>query len=121
MALQNVRSLLITLLLCLESLSSSNLVVLKCVTEHTLLPPDMMESVYPFPHHGIGHMIHQRQSAPPSLVPPGVVPNFVNPDTIGNRVTVASITLIVFASIFVAIRLLIKWRVLKKWSWDDGK
>ncbi|KAI4180291.1 MAG: hypothetical protein LQ346_007028 [Caloplaca aetnensis] len=63
--------------------------------------------------------MHRRQSAPPSLVPPGVTPNYVNPDTIGGQVTSTSLTLIVFSTIFVVARLSIKLRVVKKQSWDD--
>ncbi|KAL8896151.1 MAG: hypothetical protein Q9207_007854 [Kuettlingeria erythrocarpa] len=63
--------------------------------------------------------MYRRQSAPPSLVPPGVTPNYINPDTIGDQVTSTSLTLIVFSTIFVVARLSIKLRVVKKQSWDD--
>lgn len=64
-------------------------------------------------------ILHPRQNAPPSLAPPGVIPDYVDPPTIGNQVIVASMTLVVFALGFVLVRLLIKWRIVKKWGWDD--
>lgn len=62
-----------------------------------------------------------RQNAPPSLAPPGVVVNYDNPDSIGDRIVVSNPLLGSLAFVFVALRVLIKWRVLKTWGWDDGK
>ena len=70
-------------------------------------------------HHGF---VLPRQSAGPTLLaPPGVTPNYDNPHTISNQVVVVSLTLMVFANIFVGTRLGIKWRIVKKWGWDDGQ
>ena len=53
--------------------------------------------------------------------PPGVTPNYTNPDSIGNEIVVESMTLIAFATVFVALRMFMKLRVIKKHGWDDCK
>ena len=58
---------------------------------------------------------------PISPAPPGVTPNYVNPHTISDRVIITSWTLMVFSAIFVSARLMVKWRVIKKWTYDDGE
>jgi hypothetical protein len=63
--------------------------------------------------------LYLRQNAAPSLAPPGVVPNFVNPDSIGGRVVVACPLLGAIAVIFVALRFLVKLRILKNWGYED--
>ena len=60
-----------------------------------------------------------RQNNAPSLAPPGVVPNYDNPESISDQVTISSIVLIVLTTIFVGIRVLVKWRVVQKWGLDD--
>ena len=73
-------------------------------------------------HHYVrAFILRPRQSAAPTALPPGVVPNYVDPSTISDRVVITSLTLIVFASFFVTTRLVIKWRMVKKWGWDDCK
>ncbi|KAL9632398.1 MAG: hypothetical protein Q9204_003812 [Flavoplaca sp. TL-2023a] len=58
--------------------------------------------------------MHRRQRAPP-----GVTPNYVNPETTSDQVTITGLTLIVFSALFVVARLSVKLRVVKKQSWDD--
>lgn len=65
--------------------------------------------------------LHTRQNAPPTAAPPGVVVNYANPVSIGDRVVVSNIVLGLLAFLFVAVRLLIKWRILRTWGWEDGK
>lgn len=78
-----------------------------------------MGGIYTLRHYVRAFLLQPRQSAAPTALPPGVVPNYVNPPTISNQVIVTSLTLIVISSLFVITRLLIKWRVVKKWGWDD--
>lgn len=81
-----------------------------------------MGSVHALRHYAGAFRLRSRQSAKPTtLAPPGVVPNYVDPNTISNQVVVTSLTLIVFTSFFVITRLLIKWRVVKHLGRDDGK
>lgn len=80
-----------------------------------------MESIYRSASHAGAPLLQSRQDAPPSLAPPGVIPNYIDPPTIGNQIVVASMTPIGFAIIFVTLRLLIKWRVIKRLGWDDCK
>ncbi|KAG4026441.1 hypothetical protein MFRU_040g00020 [Monilinia fructicola] len=61
-----------------------------------------------------------RQNAPPTAAPPGVVVDYVNPVSIGNRVVVSTVILGALAFVFVALRVLIKWRVLRTWGWEDS-
>lgn len=64
-------------------------------------------------------LLQERQKGPPSLAPPGVVPNYINPSSLAYQVIVTSMVLIVFSITFVVVRLLVKWRVVKKWGLDD--
>ncbi len=78
-----------------------------------------MGVIYTLQHCARASLLQLRQSAAPTALPPGVVPNYVNPTTISNQVIVTSLTLVVFSSLFVITRLFIKWRVVEKWGWDD--
>lgn len=70
--------------------------------------------------HARAFLLQSRQNAgPTTLAPPGVVPNYVDPHTISNQVIITSLTLIVFSGIFVAMRLVIKWRLVKHLTFDD--
>lgn len=81
-----------------------------------------MGPIFALSHHAHAYVLQSRQNAgPTTLAPPGVVPNYANPDTISNRVIITSLTLIVFSSIFVFTRLVIKWRVVKHLTLDDCK
>ncbi|KIM98747.1 hypothetical protein OIDMADRAFT_43556 [Oidiodendron maius Zn] len=60
-----------------------------------------------------------RQNALPSLAPPGIVPNTVSPDSIGGRVVVACPLLGSIAILFVFLRFIVKWRVIKIWGYED--
>ncbi|KAF2704110.1 putative G protein-coupled receptor alpha [Pleomassaria siparia CBS 279.74] len=60
-----------------------------------------------------------RQDAPPTLAPPGVTPNYTNPDSIGPRILVACPLLGALALIFLVFRVTIKTRVLGMWGMDD--
>ncbi|KAL8719757.1 MAG: hypothetical protein Q9225_003273 [Loekoesia sp. 1 TL-2023] len=72
------------------------------------------------PHEFAEVFLSPRQNAGPTLIaPPGVTPNYVDPASRGNRVIVASLTLMIITGIFVTARLMIKWRVVKRWGWDD--
>jgi hypothetical protein len=62
-----------------------------------------------------------RQNAPPTAAPPGVVVDYVNPRSIGDRVVVSNVLLGALAFLFVGVRILIKWRVLRTWGWEEGK
>ena len=65
--------------------------------------------------------LERRQQAPPSLAPPGVVPNYDDPVQISDHVVISSMALVVLVLLFVCTRLYIKIRVIKKWGWDDGQ
>ncbi|KAI4265199.1 MAG: hypothetical protein L6R35_007169 [Caloplaca aegaea] len=58
--------------------------------------------------------MHRRQFAPP-----GVTPNYVNPETTSDQVTITGLTLIIFSALFLVARWSVKLRVVKKQSWDD--
>ncbi|KAF2183920.1 hypothetical protein K469DRAFT_581796 [Zopfia rhizophila CBS 207.26] len=60
-----------------------------------------------------------RQDAPPTMAPPGVTPNYVNPESIGGKITWSGPFLCGLALAFVILRSLIKTLIIKKWSWDD--
>ena len=77
----------------------------------------------PFPRLYAGAFrLQPRQDAKPTLIaPPGVVPNYVDPNTISNQVIVTSVTLIIFTFFFVISRLAIKWQIIKHLTWDDCK
>ncbi len=80
-----------------------------------------MDAVYLLQHHARAFLLSRQSAQPTILAPPGVTPNYVNPDTISNQVTITSLTLMVISGIFVTTRLGVKWRVVKKWGWDDGE
>ncbi|KAL9100070.1 MAG: hypothetical protein Q9163_004511 [Psora crenata] len=71
-------------------------------------------------HFARGFLLQPRQNAAPTALPPGVIPNYDNPNTTGNQVVITSLTLIVFSSLFVVTRLAIKWRLVKRWGLDDS-
>jgi hypothetical protein len=79
----------------------------------------MMGAIHKYQHYARAFLLQTRQSARPTALPPGVIPNYVNPTTISDQVIITSLTLIVFSSIFVITRLLTKWRVVKRWGLDD--
>ncbi|KAM0195925.1 hypothetical protein ACHAPC_000415 [Botrytis cinerea] len=60
-----------------------------------------------------------RQNAPPTAAPPGVVIDYANPVSIGDRVVVSNVILGALALLFVLLRVLIKWRVSRAWGWED--
>lgn len=62
-----------------------------------------------------------RQNAPPTAAPPGVVIDYANPVSIGDRVVVSNVILGALALLFVLLRVLIKWRVSRAWGWEDCK
>ncbi|KAL8892183.1 MAG: hypothetical protein Q9192_005644 [Flavoplaca navasiana] len=76
--------------------------------------PLAMEPRPSLEHHESILRMHRRQRAPP-----GVTPNYVNPETTSDQVTITGLTLIVFSALFVVARLSVKLRVVKKQSWDD--
>ena len=53
---------------------------------------------------------------PISPVPPGVTPDYVNPRAINDWVITTSWTL---SAISMTVRLMVKWRVIKGWTYDD--
>lgn len=65
--------------------------------------------------------VYSRQNAPPSLAPPGVVPNYANPESTGERVVVACLLLGSIALVAVCVRFLVKLRILKNWGYEDRK
>ncbi|KAL8643562.1 MAG: hypothetical protein Q9226_008280, partial [Calogaya cf. arnoldii] len=106
----------------------------RCFVEtHTSTMTDSMAAVEDpsLQHYGSILLMHRRQSGPPSrgppggmprytsLAPPGVTPNYVNPDTIGDQITITGLTLIIFSALFVIARWSVKLGVVKKRSWDD--
>ncbi|KAL8987655.1 MAG: hypothetical protein Q9177_003157 [Variospora cf. flavescens] len=65
-------------------------------------------------HYGSILQMHRRQFAPL-----GVTPNYVNPETTSDQVTITGLTLIIFSALFLVARWSVKLRVVKKQSWDD--
>lgn len=58
------------------------------------------------------------KSAPP---PPGVTPNFTNPESNGNMYMAGTLTTLIVATICVVLRLLTKTTMKgRKLGWDDG-
>jgi hypothetical protein len=53
--------------------------------------------------------------------PPGVVPNFINPESVGYRLIVAAIMCPAIALVFLLLRLYTKLCILKKLLLDDYK
>ncbi len=53
--------------------------------------------------------------------PPGVIPNYVNPPSIGYEITVVGVTTGAFALIAVIARLISKIFITKSIGWDDCK
>lgn len=51
--------------------------------------------------------------------PPGVIPNFTNPETQGPRLVVVGAVLLTFVLIALVNRVYTKLGILKKVSWDD--
>lgn len=56
-----------------------------------------------------------------SFIPPGVVPNYVNPVSRGYEATDAALTSLVFAALCVALRICTKFRITRAPGWDDGE
>ncbi|KAF2661054.1 hypothetical protein K491DRAFT_588154 [Lophiostoma macrostomum CBS 122681] len=54
-----------------------------------------------------------------TLLPPGVVPNYVDPPSIGGRIVWSGPLVASLALCFVLMRVYIKVRIIKKWSWGD--
>ncbi len=55
------------------------------------------------------------------FIPPGVVPNYVNPVSRGYQATDAALVPLVFAAVCVALRVLTKLRITHTPGWDDGE
>ena len=56
-----------------------------------------------------------------TVVPPGVVPNYVNPISRGYQATDAALVSLLFAAVFVALRIFTKACVTHALGWDDGQ
>ena len=61
----------------------------------------------------------QMDRTPTEKPPPGVIPNFVNPETDGPEMMATMWTLLGLAVLIVAMRLYSRGVILKKIGWDD--
>lgn len=53
--------------------------------------------------------------------PPGVTPNFQNPESNARTCVIASIVCVIIAALFVLARLWSKLFIVRSPGWDDGK
>jgi hypothetical protein len=51
--------------------------------------------------------------------PPGVVPNFVNPDSIGYRIIILNAAMLTLSTLFVSLRLLTRIYIIRTMCADD--
>ena len=62
----------------------------------------------------------QSTSVPPGLPPPlGIVPDFVNPDSIARAITAVNIFFVVLTSLTTLIRTYTKLFLVKSFGWSD--
>ena len=60
-------------------------------------------------------------SEQPFLPPPrGIVPNYTNPHSIGQSLTITCSIFLVIMIVFVMIRIYTKSRIMRKFTWDDS-
>jgi hypothetical protein len=50
---------------------------------------------------------------PAAIPPPGVVPNFVNPESLAGGIVATAAVMLTWSSIFVAVRIWMNWRNFK--------
>lgn len=53
--------------------------------------------------------------------PPGETPNFIDPESIGYRLTIVAVVFAVVTGIFVTLRLFTAAFILRRWHVDDCK
>lgn len=56
---------------------------------------------------------------PGGISPPGIIPNFVNPESRGPVSVIACTIAMVLMMSFVLVRFYAKLAVIRKWNWDD--
>lgn len=76
-----------------------------------MFPLTMTKSLIPTPAQGA-----MLGGLPP---PPGVVPNFVNPNSIANTIRAVAVSLAVLTTFSIAIRLYTKIFIVKAHGWED--
>ncbi len=57
---------------------------------------------------------------PAGVPPPGLIPNFTNPETRVSRIDVSAAVCLPLIIIFASFRLYAKAFIVKKRTWDDG-
>ena len=63
----------------------------------------------------------QMAVTPAGMPPPGVIPNFVNPDTRGPVLIIVGTIFMVLMLVLATLRYYTKFFIVRKTSWDDCK
>lgn len=69
----------------------------------------------------VGTPLDQLKLVPAYPPPPGVTPNFDNPEDLGYRSIITTTVFLCVALVFFVARAYVKARIHRRLTWDDGK